>query len=118
MLAGVGDLTDGLLQLAWLVATKALDVRLAIPLKAPGIFHEKVGIFEDADGCRVAFAGSANETVGGLVNNFEAIDVFFSWDQSSTRVERKVANFDSLWSGHTAGLEVIEFCQTPFDESY
>lgn len=98
---------DGLVFLSWLVAHRRLDVKVAVPTAGPGIYHEKVGIFEDEDGCRVAFGGSANETVGGLITNFEAIDVFFSWDGSSPRVERKAANFDRLWSGRTDKLDVM-----------
>lgn len=99
---------DNLVMLAWLVANRRLDVRLAVPISSPGIYHEKAGIFEDGDGCRVAFGGSANETIGGLISNFETVDVFFSWDTSLTRVERKVANFQSLWDGRTTNLSVLE----------
>ena len=55
---------DNLVMLAWLVSERRLDIRLAVPRGGPGIYHEKVGVFSDLDGCRVAFGGSANETVG------------------------------------------------------
>jgi superfamily II DNA or RNA helicase len=100
--------SDNAVQLAWLVADGRLDIRIAIPRQGNGIFHEKCGIFRDTDGCQVAFAGSANETVGGLISNFEAIDVFFSWDSTATRVNRKVANFDRLWDDRTATLDVVD----------
>lgn len=103
-------LPDNLILLAWLVANRRLDIRLAVP-SGPGIYHEKLGIFEDLDGCKVAFAGSANETVGGFINNFESIDVFFSWDSSSSRVLRKSENFAGLWDGKTANLEVVDLPQ-------
>ncbi len=50
---------------------------------------------------------SANETVGGLVSNFEAIDVFFSWDGTRGRVARKAANFERLWTNDTPELDVM-----------
>jgi superfamily II DNA or RNA helicase len=106
-LAATSSPSDNVLYLAWLVARGRLDIRLAIPTRRPGIYHEKVGVLSDADGCRVAFAGSANETAGGLVNNFESIDVFFSWDESRGRVTRKATNFEALWAGHTAELEIM-----------
>jgi superfamily II DNA or RNA helicase len=56
----------------------------------------------------VAFTGSPNETQGGLVSNFESIDVFWSWDDPHDRVKRKIENFDRLWTNHTAGLKVLE----------
>jgi len=77
-------LKDRLNALAWLAATGCLEIRLALRLDddgriARGIFHEKTGIFTDEDGDHVAFSGSSNETAGGLVENFESVDVFRSW---------------------------------------
>ena len=93
--------------LAWLVAESRLEIQIAVPRAGPGIYHEKAGLFHDADGCVVAFSGSANETVGGLVSNFEAIDVFFSWDGTRGRVARKAANFERLWTNDTPELDVM-----------
>jgi superfamily II DNA or RNA helicase len=42
------------------------------------------------------------------VGNFETIDVFFSWDGSAARVDRKCENFDRLWSGDTRDLTIME----------
>lgn len=106
--------SDRLDALAWLIASKRLDVRLALRVDADGllrrgIFHEKTGIFSDAEGNHVAFSGSSNETVGGLVDNHEVIDVFCSWDDPHFRVKRKMDEYDALWEGTTAGLEVTHF---------
>lgn len=68
------------------------------------IFHEKTGIFSDDHGNHVAFTGSANETAGGLVENFESIKVFRSWQDHEGRVMEEIANFESLWSDSTPGL--------------
>ncbi|MEK6227469.1 MAG: DEAD/DEAH box helicase family protein [Chloroflexota bacterium] len=102
---------DSALRLAWLVAADRLEIRIAVPRKGSGIFHEKVGIFRDDVDSAVAFSGSANETVGGLVSNFESIDVFFSWDDSSDRVEQKTRNFEALWRNETPLLDVISLPQ-------
>lgn len=107
---------DHLNALAWLVQDGALDVRLAIRVDSEkrltrGIFHEKMGIFTDAVGDSVAFSGSANETQGGLIENFEAIDVFWSWDDPANRVQQKIARFESFWNNNTKGLEVIDFTE-------
>jgi DNA phosphorothioation system restriction enzyme len=102
--------------LAWLIADGALEIRLALRMDeqgrlARGIYHEKIGIFTDAEGANIAFAGSANETVGGLVDNFESIKVFWSWDDSQGRVPEEIGNFEALWSDRTSGLRVIDFTE-------
>ncbi len=105
---------DRLGYLAWLIAEERLEIQIALPVTPngefrDGIYHEKLGIFEDALNDRVAFSGSANETAGGLVDNFESIDVFWSWDDHHRRVARKLANFDRLWKNETNGVEIYEF---------
>ncbi len=102
--------------LAWLIADGALEIRLALRMDeqgrlARGIYHEKIGIFTDAESAHVAFAGSANETMGGLVDNFESIKVFWSWDDSQGRVPEEIANFEALWGDRTSGLRVIDFTE-------
>lgn len=98
--------------LAWLVAENRLEIKLAIPAPphdVTGIYHEKVGIFTDRDGSSVAFIGSPNETVGGLVSNFESIEVFCSWDDPQERVPPKLDAFDRLWKNDTKRLNVVAF---------
>lgn len=101
--------------LAWLVAENRLEIKIAIPALKPdgsisrGLYHEKIGIFSDSHGNKVAFSGSPNETAGGLVDNFESIDVFWSWDDPQRRVAEKERCFDLLWKNQTHRLEVIDF---------
>lgn len=107
-------LKDRLNGLAWLAASGCLEIRLAIRLDedgriARGIFHEKTGIFTDENGDHVAFSGSSNETAGGLVENFESIDVFRSWRDPDGRVAQKIQDFEALWENNTPGLRVIDF---------
>ncbi len=56
--------TDTRSALAWMVADGILTIRLALPVNKldGGEFHTKFGIFSDADGNRVSFEGSNNET--------------------------------------------------------
>lgn len=105
---------DRLGYLAWLIAEGRLEVRIAIPLDehgrlCGGIYHEKLGIFSDDNENAVAFTGSPNETAGGLVDNFESIDVFCSWSDSEGRVPKKADNFGRLWNDETARLSVRPF---------
>lgn len=105
---------DRLGYLAWLIAEDRLEVRIAIPQDEQGrprdgIYHEKLGLFSDDDENTVAFTGSPNETAGGLVDNFEATDVFCSWRDHEGRVTKKIANFDRLWNDKTTRLTVKSF---------
>lgn len=107
---------DRLNALAWLAAAGYLKVKLALRVDesgeiARGIYHEKVGIFSDADGDHVAFNGSANETAGGFMENFESFDVFRSWHDADGRVPEKIADFEALWSDNTPGLRTFDFSQ-------
>ena len=98
--------------LAWLLSRQLLDIRLAIPqnIRSTGIYHEKLGIFEDAENNIIAFTGSANESSTALIANFECIDVFCSWHTGvKKRVLRKLDNFNKLWNNETNHLDVIEF---------
>jgi DNA phosphorothioation system restriction enzyme len=109
-------LKDRLNALAWLAASGCLEIRLALRLDeegrfSRGIFHEKTGIFTDEEGYHVAFSGSSNETAGGLVENFESVDVYRSWKDPDARVAQKIADFDALWDDTTPGLRVIDFSE-------
>ena len=99
--------------LAWLVSVGRLDIKLAYSQAGPdpGIYHEKTGIFYDSADNIVAFSGSPNETRGGLISNFENIDVFTSWSgtRDEKRVRVKVSDFEQLWMNRTRGLTVIPF---------
>ena len=100
--------------LAWLIAEKRLDIKIASPselnLRNRGaIYHEKIGVFVDGERNAVAFTGSQNETLGGLVTNFESIDVYCAWDDPHQRVQRKIDNFQRLWNNLTPKLSVLDF---------
>jgi DNA phosphorothioation system restriction enzyme len=105
---------DRLMLLAWLIANGHLDIKIACPsdsntLNPHAVYHEKTGVFLDENNNAVAFSGSSNETVGGLLNNFESIDVHWSWDDTQERVQQKIDNFKRLWNNNTDKLEVIDF---------
>jgi DNA phosphorothioation system restriction enzyme len=99
--------------LAWLIAEGRLDIKIALVEgneRSVGIYHEKVGIFRDDGDDIVVFTGSANESVGGLIANFEALEVFCSWRlEDAPRVHRWVADFEALWANRTPGLVIYDF---------
>lgn len=101
---------------AALVANGHLDLRLAkvsprAASNSKSMFHDKVGVFHDADGDCVGFRGSLNETYLGLskYGNVESIDVWPSWagGRDAMRVERAVGRFDDLWEDKVPGVNVV-----------
>jgi len=108
----IPDATSQRLELlTWLIAHNRLEIKLAVVWDKgrTGIYHEKLGIFYDTRDS-VVFTGSANESASGLLANFESIEVFRSWvDGEGDRVERRIVDFENLWSNSTKGLDVLEF---------
>jgi superfamily II DNA or RNA helicase len=95
---------------AWLVANDRLQIKFAFceHVDQPGIFHEKIGVFDFPGGERIAFTGSANETAGGHRRNYESIDVYRSWIESEReRITVKAEQFDEAWSNDAEGLRVL-----------
>ena len=95
---------------AWMVANDHLILRFAFPehIEQPGIFHEKIGIFQFPWGDQVAFTGSANESEHGYERNYESIDVYRSWMAGDEeRVKIKQEQFEEAWSARAVGLKVL-----------
>jgi DNA phosphorothioation system restriction enzyme len=97
--------------LAWLIEHNRLEIKIALVASSePGIYHEKIGVFADAAGNVVAFQGSANESRGGLVSNFESLLVFRSSVRGQAEIAQAICDdFERLWTNRTAKLEVLDF---------
>lgn len=103
--------------LSWLIANEYLDIKIAvsviskqdacstdieIPLESDRlldphhIFHEKVGIFTDSKGDRLAFSGSNNESLSGWSHNVESFHVYCGWegDRDLERVNEEAYRFE------------------------
>jgi hypothetical protein len=100
--------------IAWLISVGRLEVKVAIRIDdegriARGIYHEKMGIFHDELENSVAFGGSPNESVGGLIDNFESTPVYASWIATEKqRVDRKESDFEEMWNDRTRRLRVMQ----------
>ena len=107
LLTETADIADrNHLELAyWLVANGIMEVKVAI--RGIRIFHNKSGIVEDAQGNRVAFAGSLNETLSGWRHNWESIDVYTE-SEGLAHLEARESEFQALWTNRAAGLKVID----------
>jgi superfamily II DNA or RNA helicase len=98
--------------LATFIKYGALDIKVAIRSGGNGIYHEKIGIFDDGRGHQVSFLGSANETWSAwhADGNHESIEVFRSWmPADEVRVISHQKIFDLLWNGETPGVDTIDF---------
>lgn len=95
-----------------LIAQDRLEIKLAFVESAGnfGIYHEKIGYFRDTHGDLVAMTGSANETLLGLMVNFESVEVYQGWvDGDGPRASRIADDFDRLWADTTPHLRVLDF---------
>ncbi|QVL47542.1 MAG: hypothetical protein KFB96_17810 [Thiocapsa sp.] len=110
---------DALGLLAWMVAKGHLDVKVAVPcdedrkpLAGLGLFHEKAGILEDAEGNRLAFSGSINETEAGWKHNWDSFHVFTTWGADGSggtaHVQAEEDSFQRLWANKTASAIVMD----------
>ncbi|RMG75357.1 MAG: hypothetical protein D6711_06860 [Chloroflexi bacterium] len=111
--SSITDLRSALSQnvltaLSWLVADDVLTFKLAVPVnKLSGEFHAKFGIFTDKDGNQVSFEGSNNETINGIVNNYESFKIFSSWvPEFAPIVKADIQRFERLWNNEDSNLRV------------
>ena len=97
--------------LANLISDGILDIKIAFTEDSDrmGMYHEKMGIITDAEGNRVAFAGSMNESATAMTLNYETIDVFCSWRGEEDRVFAKENAFASIWNDTEPNIKIIEF---------
>ncbi|WP_339195931.1 DEAD/DEAH box helicase family protein [Solibacillus sp. FSL R5-0449] len=97
---------DTLNILAWLIYEEKLEIKIAFT-ENNALYHEKFGLFKDIEDNVVLFSGSANETVGGISENFEKIDVFLP-PHDTHRIDAAVEDFEKLWNDQTNGLIIKE----------
>lgn len=101
---------DTLGALAWMIADGLLEFRIAVPAgDLDGDFHDKFGIFHDAEGNLVAFHGSPNDSRKAF-HNYESITVEYSWvnDREEMRANAQQRRFEFLWNNGDANLRVYE----------
>ena len=106
--------------LGLLVSRGQLEFRIAVKKDGThGIFHSKVGIFEDGSGLRSAFCGSTNETWSGWADygnseSFVAMSTL-GGEESLKYVNDLDRYFDELWNGKIGNLEVRPLPDTPME---
>jgi len=92
---------DGCNFLAWLIYENRLEIKVVIKKDNNyGMFHDKFLILYDIDGNKISSRGSSNESQTAFEDNYETIEVDFSWDISShNRTLQREAQFDEIWNG-------------------
>lgn len=126
MLEELENLEDGFIKdhikaLAWLVAKRKLQIKIAIVLDnegfpmtikgliKTGIFHQKVGILEDFEGNRLSFSGSDNESANGWQNNVEEFKVFRNWvEEEKNYFEADLSKFEKFWFSTAKRTKIID----------
>ncbi|MCZ7570913.1 MAG: DEAD/DEAH box helicase family protein [Ardenticatenaceae bacterium] len=101
---------DTLSALAWMVADEIITFRLALPRNKleRGDFHDKFGVFTDAEGNRVSFNGSYNDSIQGL-RNYESVKIFCSWQPAFAPLVRADAErFERLWNNFDPNVRIFE----------
>jgi len=116
---------DRLKLLTWMIASGRLEVRIALR-EHPNhysLFHEKIGVFSDADGNWMSFSGSPNETVGGACKHSESFPLHRSWaseDQFTYATEER-DRINDIWSEAIDGITtwtVNEWIEAPMRSSF
>ena len=101
---------ESLEALGWMIAHDRLEIRIVVLTDqdgniissdgTDGMFHSKVGIFEDAESNMISFTGSINESANGWSKNIESFTVFCNWlseDQFNYNQDNLV-EFEKYWS--------------------
>lgn len=101
--------------LCWLIKNNRLDIKVCMRQEKgqhqkPKLFHEKFGIFCDADNNMVSFLGSINETMSGWLDNEESFEVSTNWAPVlESRVREKHQRFEKLWQNEATGIITYDF---------
>lgn len=103
---------DHIRALGWMLRENLLEIKVLVPSDiqlGSGIFHSKIGIVEDADGNKLSFSGSVNETAMGWSQNIEEFKVFKSWNPGSLEwYEHDERTFEKYWSqAQVDGFEAV-----------
>lgn len=101
---------DHLKVLSWLISTNRLKIKIAVlPEHAIGLFHEKIGIFEDKNGNKISFSGSINESAAGWSGNIEEFKVFRGWvDEEEAYLKRDIIKFSDYWNDSINSFSVVD----------
>ena len=93
-----------------MVADEIISFKLALPYEKlrQGDFHDKFGVFTNAQGNQVSFNGSYNDSIQGT-RNYESIKIFCSWQPTfAPYVQADAERFERLWSNLDPNVHVFD----------
>lgn len=92
-----------------LITEGFLTVKVAVPKNPIGIYHEKIAIFIDAFGHKIATIGSNNETSNALKNNIESFNTFCSWKNGQWEyIKLHEDDFNTFWNNQSSSIEAYD----------
>lgn len=95
--------------LFYLLKKNILDIKIAEQANDKGIFHDKIGVFEDGNGNKIAMNGSNNETFAALMNNTESFNIYKGWiDGLDEYVISHEIDFERYWTNQVSGINFID----------
>jgi superfamily II DNA or RNA helicase len=96
--------------LAWMIASKRVEIVAVRPKEGNGIAHQKTGIFSDGQN-EVLFDGSCNFTAMALLGNIEKLSTRFSWENSArdiAAIESEKAYFNEIFDKKADFVEYLD----------
>ena len=94
-----------------MISKEYLEIKVVYP-KSDGIYHDKLGVLQDANGKRIVFFGSANETGSAysIESNYEKIRVISDIKgENVSEIDEEEKEFDDLWDNKNKYLSVSSF---------
>ncbi len=93
-----------------LIVQGVIDFKLAFTLSKSNqaIYHEKIAVFEDEEGERIAFEGSMNDSYNAFYENFESISVYAE-NSAKEHLDAVIYDFEQLWQDDTQKVCVVDF---------
>ena len=96
--------------LAGMIRDDLLDIRIAVRVHRDGnvdLYHEKIGVFADAQGDYVTFNGSPNESWNGWVRNAESFALHRSWGPEASHANSERSLFLKTWEEQRPGVALF-----------
>lgn len=108
---GTSESNLGVRALASLIANGQLEIKIATPKASQGMYHSKIGLFEDFHGNWLYFHGGANESFQGLALNWDTLDLKFSWgsEDDASDIEHWKRRFEDAWGDNLSRFDVVPF---------
>lgn len=93
-----------------LIASGRITIKIG-HMVSGGIYHEKIGYFEDADGKKMWYIGSSNATFNGHNQNRESVSVIKSWESEGNyeSIVDESNYFEDLWNDKDPEVRVMDF---------